>query len=239
MVSFQLFVVASMAIDATWFSRWTRARRADLVGALDTFAHGTRSDLLVSMEYETSLWVQTATCDSGGTTQRTTISTTAMRERQRVQDRSCPASARSPAFSRRSSSSSGALVGRQVVEDVEGCVPAAVCLGHLGPPDRRRWRFRLPPAEGLRRHPYRMNHRVRGASNRCRARVPVEWCPSRWCAAGPGDGCGVGGWGGAIRARTGSTELSGHPCQMMPPEVAAATLQEAKWMRLAREPDNP
>jgi hypothetical protein len=133
MVSFQLFVVASMAIDATLvLAMVDRARRADLVGALDTFAHGTRSNLLVSMEYETSLWVQTATSDTGGTTQRTTISTTAMRERQRVRDWRCPASARSPAFSRRSSSGSGALVGRQAVEDVEGCVPAAVCLGHLG-----------------------------------------------------------------------------------------------------------
>jgi hypothetical protein len=132
MVSFQLFVVASMAIDAIWFSRRpTRARRADVVGALDTFAHGTHNNLLVSTESETSLWVQTATSDTGGTTQRTTISTTAMRERQRVRGRRCPASARSVAFSRRSSSSSGALVGRQVVEDVEGCVPAAVCLGHL------------------------------------------------------------------------------------------------------------
>jgi hypothetical protein len=106
------------------------------------------------------LWVQTATSDTVGTTQRTTISTTAMRGRQRVRDRRCPASARSPAFFRRSSSRSGALVGRQIVEDVEGCVPAAVCLGHLGPPDRRRWKVRLPPAEGLRRHPYRMNIRV-------------------------------------------------------------------------------
>ena len=60
-----------------------------------------------------------------------------------------PMTARSVAFSRRSSSSLGALVGRQVVldvEDVDGCVPAAVCLGHLRPPERR-WRFRLPPAE--------------------------------------------------------------------------------------------
>jgi hypothetical protein len=72
-----------MAIDATWFSRWwTRARRADLVGALDTFAHGTRSNLQVSPEYDTSVWVQTATSETGGTTQRTTINTTAMRERQ-------------------------------------------------------------------------------------------------------------------------------------------------------------
>ena len=108
------------------------------------------SYLLVSTASATSLWVQTATSDTGVATQPTTISTTAMTERQRRRSRGRPVSARSLAFSRRDSSSSGALVGRQVVldaEDVEGRVPAAVCLGHLGPPDRRRWKLRLPPAE--------------------------------------------------------------------------------------------
>jgi AI-2 transport protein TqsA len=48
---FLLFVVAFMAIDATGFSRRlvrARSQRADVVGALDTFVHGTRSYLLVS-----------------------------------------------------------------------------------------------------------------------------------------------------------------------------------------------
>jgi predicted PurR-regulated permease PerM len=48
---FLLFVVAFMALDAVGFSgRLSRARRqrADVVGALDTFVHGTRSYLLVS-----------------------------------------------------------------------------------------------------------------------------------------------------------------------------------------------
>ena len=48
---FLLFVVAFMALDAVGFSgRLSRARRqrADVVGALDTFIHGTRSYLLVS-----------------------------------------------------------------------------------------------------------------------------------------------------------------------------------------------
>ena len=48
---FLLFVVAFMALDAVGFSgRLSRARRqrAEVVGALDTFVHGTRSYLLVS-----------------------------------------------------------------------------------------------------------------------------------------------------------------------------------------------
>ena len=48
---FLLFVVAFMALDAAGFSRRlarARRQRADVVGALDTFAHGTRSYLLVS-----------------------------------------------------------------------------------------------------------------------------------------------------------------------------------------------
>ena len=137
---FLLFAVAFMAIDATGFARRlarAKRQRADVVGALDTFAHGIRGYPLVSTVSETSLWVQTATSDTGVTTQPTTISTTAMAERQRIRGRRRPMSARSVAFSRRTCSSSGALVGRQVVLDVEGCVPAAVRLGHLGPPDRR------------------------------------------------------------------------------------------------------
>jgi uncharacterized membrane protein len=74
---------------------------------------------------------------TGLVTQPTTISTTAMAERQRIRGRRRPISACSVAFSRRTRSSSGALVDRQVVLDVEGRVPAAVRLGHLGPPDRR------------------------------------------------------------------------------------------------------
>ena len=48
---FLLFVVAFMALDAVGFSgRLSRARRqrAEVVGALDTFVHGTRSYLVVS-----------------------------------------------------------------------------------------------------------------------------------------------------------------------------------------------
>ena len=48
---FLLFVVVFMALDAVGFSgRLSRARqqRAEVVGALDTFVHGTRSYLLVS-----------------------------------------------------------------------------------------------------------------------------------------------------------------------------------------------
>ena len=48
---FLLFVVAFMAIDAAGFSRRlarAKRQRADVVGALDGFAHGTRSYLLVS-----------------------------------------------------------------------------------------------------------------------------------------------------------------------------------------------
>ena len=77
------------------------------------------SYLLVSTASATSLWVQTATSDTGVATQPTTISTTAMTERQRRRSRGRPVSARSLAFSRRDSSSSGALVGRQVVLDAE------------------------------------------------------------------------------------------------------------------------
>jgi len=137
---FLLFAVAFMAIDLTGFARRlarAKRQRAYIVGAPDTFAHGIRSYPLVSTVSETSLWVQTATSDTGVTTQPTTISTTAMAERQRIRGRRRPISARSVAFSRRTCSSSGALVGRQVVLDVKGCVPAAVRLGHLGPPDRR------------------------------------------------------------------------------------------------------
>ena len=137
---FLLFAVAFMAIDLTGFARRlarAKRQRAYIVGAPDTFAHGIRSYSLVSTVSETSLWVQTATSDTGVTTQPTTISTTAMAERQRIRGRRRPISARSVAFSRRICSSSGALVGRQVVLDVEGCVPAAERLGHLGPPDRR------------------------------------------------------------------------------------------------------
>ena len=74
---------------------------------------------------------------TGLVTQPTTISTTAMAERQRIRGRRRSISACSVAFSRRTRSSSGALVDRQVVLDVERRVPAAVRLGHLGPPDRR------------------------------------------------------------------------------------------------------
>ena len=48
---FLLFVVAFMAIDATGFSRRlarAKRQRAEVVGALDGFAHGTRSYLLVT-----------------------------------------------------------------------------------------------------------------------------------------------------------------------------------------------
>lgn len=48
---FLLFVVAFMAIDATGFSRrlaLAKRQRTEIVGALDGFAHGTRSYLLVS-----------------------------------------------------------------------------------------------------------------------------------------------------------------------------------------------
>ena len=137
---FLLFAVAFMAIYATGFARRparAKRQRAYIVTALDTFAHGIRSYPLVSTVSETSLWVQTATSDTGVTTQPTTISTTAMAEHQRIRGRRRPISAHSVAFSRRTCSSAGALVGRQVVLDVEGCVPAAVRLGHLGPPDRR------------------------------------------------------------------------------------------------------
>ncbi len=137
---FLLFAVAFMAIDATGFARRlarAKRQRAHIVGAPDAFAHGIRSSPLVSTVSETSLWVQTATSDTGVTTQPTMISSTAMAERQRIRGRRRPISAHSVAFSRRTCSSSGALVGRQVVLDVKGCVPAAVRLGHLGPPDRR------------------------------------------------------------------------------------------------------
>ena len=136
---FLLFAVAFMAIDATGFARRlarAKRQRAYIVTALDTFAYGIRGYPLVSTVSETSLWAQTATSDTGVTTRPTTISTKAMAERQRIRGRRRPMSARSVAFSRRSCSSSGALVGRRVVLDVEGCVLAAVRLGHLRPPDR-------------------------------------------------------------------------------------------------------
>jgi AI-2 transport protein TqsA len=67
----QMHAALNLAIDAAWFLRRparARRQRANVVGALDSFAHGTRSYLLVSTESETSLWVQTATSDTGVTT---------------------------------------------------------------------------------------------------------------------------------------------------------------------------
>jgi hypothetical protein len=135
-----LFAVAFMAIDATGFARRlarAKRQRAYIVTALDTFAYGIRGYPLVSTVSETSLWAQTATSDTGVTTRPTTISTKAMAERPADPGPASPDVRAQRRVLRRSCSSSGALVGRRVVLDVEGCVLAAVRLGHLRPPDRR------------------------------------------------------------------------------------------------------
>ena len=76
--------------------RLARAKRQRAMHrrSADTFAHGISSYPLVSTVLESSLWVQTATSDTGVTAPPTTISTTAMAERQRIRGWRRPISAR-------------------------------------------------------------------------------------------------------------------------------------------------